>query len=578
MSSIALRPESLDGLGEVEVDAAAYAVDLGADAAALVAHVLGLPRGDVAGDQVAEGGVDPLEVVVAVVLGDVARVLVGVLGVLGDPDAAVVAQRLAHQGELGLVGARDRDAGRVDLGVAGVGHVGALAVRPPGRGDVAAHGVGREEEDVAVATAGEDHYVGEVGLELAGDHVAHDDAAGAAVDDDQLDHLVAGVGLHGAGGDLALERLVGADQQLLAGLAAGVEGARDLHAAEGAVVEQAAVLAGERDALGDALVDDVPAHLGEAVDVRLARAVVAALDRVVEEPVDRVAVALVVLGGVDAALGGDRVGATRGVLVAERLHHVAGLAERRGRGGAGQAGADHDHREAATVGRVGDPGLELAGVPALVDRAAGRLGVLDRVAGGVVAGGVVGLLLAVHVVRGIGGGGGVGHVCHVSADPCYLEMTPARTKIGTSENPTVMIRASTKPNELGPVARVLVVGQAQGLQRAPDPVVQVGAEHRHREQVDQREPPGLERVDQQVVGVVGRAAGDVDLADGEVQQVPDDEQQQGHAAPAHQVRGVRRVVVLLHDVLDACGPAWPGATARRRGDVRDQRRGSAPPG
>jgi hypothetical protein len=33
---------------------------------------------------------------------------------------------------------------------------------------------------------------------------------------------VAGVGLHRAGGDLALEGLVGTDQQLLAGLAAGV--------------------------------------------------------------------------------------------------------------------------------------------------------------------------------------------------------------------------------------------------------------------------------------------------------------------------------------------------------------------
>ena len=153
--------------------------------------------------------------------------------------------------------AGDRDAGRVDLRVAGVGHVGALAVRPPGRGDVAAHRVGGQEEDVAVAAGGEHDHVGEVGLDLAGDHVAHDDAAGPAVDDDQLEHLVAGVGLHGAGGDLALEGLVGADQQLLAGLAAGVEGAGDLHAAEGAVVEQAAVLAGERDALRDALVDDV---------------------------------------------------------------------------------------------------------------------------------------------------------------------------------------------------------------------------------------------------------------------------------------------------------------------------------
>ena len=111
------------------------------------------------------------------------------------------------------------------------------------------------------------------------------------------------------------QRLVGAEQQLLAGLAPGVERARHLGAAEAAVVEQAAVLAGEGHALGDALVDDVDRHLGQAVDVGLAGPVVAALHRVVEEAVDRVAVALVVLGGVDAALGGDRVrpaGASRG--------------------------------------------------------------------------------------------------------------------------------------------------------------------------------------------------------------------------------------------------------------------------
>ena len=138
------------------------------------------------------------------------------------------------------------------------------------------------------------------------------------VDDDELEHLVPAELLDRAGGDLALQRLVGADEQLLAGLAARVEGARDLHATERAVVEQAAVLAGERHALRDALVDDVRADLGEPVDVGLARAEVAALDGVVEEAVDGVAVVLVVLRGVDAALCGDRVRASRAVLVAER--------------------------------------------------------------------------------------------------------------------------------------------------------------------------------------------------------------------------------------------------------------------
>jgi hypothetical protein len=57
--------------------------------------------------------------------------------------------------------------------------------------------------------------------------------------------------------------------------------------------------------LGDALVDDVHAHLREPVDVGFARPVVAAFDRVVEEPIDAVAVVLVVLRGADAALRRD---------------------------------------------------------------------------------------------------------------------------------------------------------------------------------------------------------------------------------------------------------------------------------
>ena len=57
--------------------------------------------------------------------------------------------------------------------------------------------------------------------------------------------------------DLLLERLVGAEQQLLAGLPARVERPRHLRAAERAVGQQAAVLPRERHALRHALVDDV---------------------------------------------------------------------------------------------------------------------------------------------------------------------------------------------------------------------------------------------------------------------------------------------------------------------------------
>ncbi len=367
-----LAPQPPDGVGEVEVDA----LSAGADPAPLVAHVLRGAGGDVAGHEVAEGRVDALQVVVALGLGDLVRGTLVALG-LGHPDTAVVAQRLAHQGEFGLVVAGARDAGGVDLGEARVGEERAAPVGTPDGGGVGVHGVRRQVEDVAVAAAGEDDGVREVGVDAARDQIAGDDPPRLAVDDDQVEHLGARVHLDVACGDLPGQGLVGAEEELLPCLAAGVEGAGHLHAAEGTGVEEAAVLAGEGDALRDALVDDLDRDLREAVDVGLAGPEVAALDGVVEEAMDGVAVVAVVLRRVDAALGGDRVGAARGVLVAELDDVVALFGQRGARGAAGETGADDDHRVFAPVGGVDESGLETAGVPALVDGSCRGLGVGD---------------------------------------------------------------------------------------------------------------------------------------------------------------------------------------------------------
>lgn len=372
-----LRPaHAPDGVGEVQVDA----LPAGAHSPALVTDVLGGAGGDVAGHEVAEGGVDALQVVVALVLGDLVR-RTGVAVRLRDPDTAVVAQRLAHQRQLGLVIAGARDAGGVDLGEAGVGEVGAAPVRPPDRGRVGVHGVRREVEDVAVAAAGQDDGVRVVRVDPAGDQIPRHDAARPPVDHDQVEHLGARTHLDVARRDLPRQRLVGAEQELLTRLAAGVEGAGHLDAAEGTGVEQTAVLAGEGHALGDALVDDLDRDLRQAVDIGLAGPEVAALDGVVEQPVDGVAVVAVVLRRVDAALGGDGVRATGRVLVAELDDVIALFGERRAGGAAREAGADDDHRVLAAVGGVDELGLEAAGVPALVDRALWGLGVDDRLTG-----------------------------------------------------------------------------------------------------------------------------------------------------------------------------------------------------
>src|SRR5699024_1547800 len=366
---------ALDGVGEVQV----HTQTSGADAASFVADVLGGTGGDVTRHQVAEGRVSTFQVVVALVLGDLSWVAV-VAALLGHPDTAVVAQRLAHQRQLGLVVTADRDAGRVDLRVAGVGEVRTLAVCAPVRGDVAPHGVGRQVENVAVPTGGQDHGIGEVRLDLTGDHVTGDDATCLAVHDDEFEHLVAGMHLDGACGDLAFQGLVGTDEQLLPRLTWGVEGPGDLHTTEGTVVEQTTVLTRERHTLSHALVDDLDAGLGQAVHVRFAGAEVTALDGVVEQSVDAVTVVAVVLGGVDAALRGDGVRTPGAVLVAERNDVVAGLAQGRRGGGTGQPGADDDDGELAPVGRVDQIGREAALVPALVDRPFGCLLVANRVA------------------------------------------------------------------------------------------------------------------------------------------------------------------------------------------------------
>src|SRR5204862_5653660 len=121
----------------------------------------------------------PFQVVIAILFGDLlGRPFIAL--VLRHPDAAVVAEALAHERELRLVIAGDRYAGRVDLRVARMGAQGAALVRAPGRGDVRIDRVGRKVIDRAVAAGREDDGVRGVTLDRAGRQVTHDDAARAA--------------------------------------------------------------------------------------------------------------------------------------------------------------------------------------------------------------------------------------------------------------------------------------------------------------------------------------------------------------------------------------------------------------
>ena len=97
----------------------------------------------------------------------------------------------------------------MDLSETRVGHVSAAAGSPPGCRHVAVHRVSRQVEDVAVAAGAQHDAVGGVALQLTGQQVSDDDAAGFTVNQYQVEHLVAVVHFHIAFGDLPGKGLVG---------------------------------------------------------------------------------------------------------------------------------------------------------------------------------------------------------------------------------------------------------------------------------------------------------------------------------------------------------------------------------
>src|SRR5207244_1392536 len=102
----------------------------------------------------------------------------------------------------------------------------------------------------------------------------------------------------------------------------------------------AAVFARERNALRHALIDDVVGDFSEPINVRFAGTKIAALNRVVEQAVNAVAIVLIIFRRIDAALRCNRVRAPGRILKTKAFHPVTQFSEgRRGRS-AGEAAAD----------------------------------------------------------------------------------------------------------------------------------------------------------------------------------------------------------------------------------------------
>ena len=117
----------------------------------------------------------------------------------------------------------DWNAGGMNLGEARITKKGAAFVSAIGGGDVATARVGRKKKNIAVTAGRKNNGVAGESTDFPRAKVAGDDSLGVTINQHEIEHLGLGEHFHRAERDLPAEGLIGPEQKLLAGLAAGVK-------------------------------------------------------------------------------------------------------------------------------------------------------------------------------------------------------------------------------------------------------------------------------------------------------------------------------------------------------------------
>ena len=127
--------------------------------------------------------------------------------------------------------------------------------------------------------------------------------------------------------------------------------------------------------MSSTLINNIYTHLGQPINIGFTGAVIPTLHRIVEKPVYGITIILVILGRINASLGGNGMGPSGTVLITEAFYVIAQFSHGGGSRGACQATAHHNHLILPFIGRVNQLQVEAVLIPFLSHRSGWYFGV-----------------------------------------------------------------------------------------------------------------------------------------------------------------------------------------------------------
>jgi hypothetical protein len=177
-------------------------------------------------------------------------------------------------------------------------------------------------------------------------------AIGLIFDCNQVHHLTTVVHFDLALSDHLHHTGVSSEEKLLTGLSTSIERTTYLSTTERSVIEVSAVLTSKRNTLGHHLIDNIVRDFGQAINVGFTRAIISALNRIVEKVFDRVTIVWIVLGCIDPTLSGNRVSTASSVLNTKRENVVTKFGQSSSGRATGKSSTYYDNGELSFVRRI----------------------------------------------------------------------------------------------------------------------------------------------------------------------------------------------------------------------------------